>query len=536
MDVASATTLPAVDRGRASGDAPAVRHIVRGGAILFVAKLTHVAAGFGLYFFLAMFFTRSLGNVAGAAAFGIWGAVMSLINPINMMFVIGTQQAVSHFAASRAGSPVGAFWTCAWAQIVIVAGLFAGFQILAPQIAGWRLNDAAYVPYLRLASLIFVFYAAKSLYQGYLNGVQRFAAQSWLDIGSSVARMVLVLSAAAIGWGVTGALGGFVASAALLAVVAAVVVRPARDAGPALRRVFAFQGKVMVMAFLANFLMSVDIQAVAAWSAQVPEVAQRYAGYYTAGQKLAQIPYSLIIALSTLIFPLIAREASNPDRSVPAGIVRQGMRALLFLLVPCVAILAATPGASMTLVFPSLARAASEAGDPASVFGAPLAYLALAYGFFSIFMMGISIITAGGRPGIALLIVAATLVLSDGLVIHLTRSMGPVGAAVGVALAWALGVAMIAIVLLRRYGTMVSPLSAARILACGGAVYFVASAVPATGMRLLILDAGLGALFIVLLLLTFELRLAEIARVLGELPSPWSRRAGGSRENGARRT
>ena len=523
----SGTTLPAVERG-SPGDAPAVRHLVRGGAILFVAKLTHVVAAFGLYFFLAILLTRSLGNVAGAAAFGVWGAVLSIINPINMMFVIGTQQAVSHFTARGGGAATGAFWACTRAQVILVLGSLAAFQILTPQIAQWRLNDVSYVPYLRLGSLIFVFYGAKSLYQGYLNGRQRFTLQSWLDIGSSLARLVLVLGAVALGWGIMGALGGFIASAVLLTLAAACLVRPARAHGPAVRSVFAFQGKVMVMALLVNFLMSVDIQAVAAWSAAAPEVAQRYAGYYTGAQKLAQVPYSLIMALSALLFPLIAAQASNPDPAMPAGIVRQGMRALLLFLVPCVAILAATHEASMRLVFPSLARAAAEAGDPASVFAAPLACLAVAYGAFSIFMLGTAIMTAGGRPGLALLTVAGTLILSDALAIHLTRSMGPTGAALGVAGAWLVGLTLVVVYLLRRYGTVVRPLSAARIVACGGAVYLVGSAVPATGISLLVLDAGLGLLFILLILVTQELGRAEIVRVLGALPGPWSRRAGGS--------
>ena len=47
------------------------RSIVRGGLLLMAAKLTHIAAGFGLYAFLLVILVDSLGAVEGTAAFGV---------------------------------------------------------------------------------------------------------------------------------------------------------------------------------------------------------------------------------------------------------------------------------------------------------------------------------------------------------------------------------------------------------------------------------------------------------------------------------
>src|SRR6185503_706650 len=309
---ASDTTLIAP---QATGAAPE-RSIVRGGLLLMVAKLSHIATGFGLYVFLLVILVDSLGAVEGTAAFGVWGTIFAVVNPINMMFATGALQMVSQLAASRGTEFSGIFYRAAGTQFVVGLAVFAALQVATPWIARDLLHDLKYAPYLRLAAAIPLFYGVRALYQGYLNGVRRFAAQAWIDIGASLSRMLFVLGGAALGFGVFGSIGGFALAAALMLVVAAVWVRPPHERGVrpvGAGALLSFQGKVMLATLATYYLTTFDLLAVKAFASPDPAVADRLAGYFTAGQRLAQIPMTLVVALVYVMFPLIAKHAGAAD-------------------------------------------------------------------------------------------------------------------------------------------------------------------------------------------------------------------------------
>ena len=507
---------------------------VRGGILLITAKVVHVVAGFGLYFFLALAFTRAMGKGAGTAAFGIWGATFGVMNPVNMMAATATLQMMSRVVAGGRAGVGAAFRSCARTQLLLVATMFGVLQLAAGPIARYVLNDEAYVPYLRLASVIPVFYAWRALYQGYLNGVRRFREQAWLDIGASSSRMVLVLLGAAVGFGAMGAIGGFVASAAAVAVVAFVWIRPGRTKEPAAlrtREILSFQALVVAVTLATQYLLNVDLLAVKALGATDPVVADRYAGYYTAAQKLAQIPMSVVVALAYLMFPYVASDSKDADRGRARRVIRQGMRTLLLLIVPCTAVLASTARESLALVFPSISRTAVEMGDPANILHGPLTVLTVGYVLFALLQATSILITAAGRPGLAASIAGAALVLAWVLTRALTTSLGLVGAAAGVTVAWAVGLVACGAVMVARFGSFVSLASLTRIALCGVAVYGLSRAIPVEGPLLLAKDAVLMLVIVALALITREISVEEmrnvVHQVLGRGLSPGPPRAGG---------
>jgi len=496
--------------------------MVRGGILLMAAKLVHVFSGFGLYFFLLVVLTRLMGDTAGTEAFGIFGATMGVMNPFNMMFAVGSIQLVSHLVARGGEHPGAVFRQCLQSQLLLAILYLASMELAAGWISRLVLQDETYVSYLRIAALIPVFYALRCLYQGYLNAVHRFRDQSWLDAGASLSRMVLVVAGATLGLGATGALAGYVFSAALLAFIAFVWVRPERGEVPRPLRsldIHSFQVKVLLVTLATYYLTSLDLLAVKALSSTDPSVADRYAGYFTASQKLAQIPMSLVVALAYALFPYIAKESGTVGRSEGARIIRGGMRAVLLILAPCCAILASTYHETLVLVFPALGRAISQTGDPIAVASAPLFWLALGYCVYSLLIISCTLITAAGNPGRSLLIMLVCLVAgwfgSRGLV----ESMGPSGAALGLSLAWSLGLLASIVSLVSRYGTFVSPWSALRIFACAAATYLVSLQIPAAGFSLLVKDGCLLLVYGALIVGSGEMKRAEILRLLEVLKS-----------------
>jgi O-antigen/teichoic acid export membrane protein len=368
--------------------------LVLGGAHLLGAKVVAVLAGFGLYWGLALAFSAALGEVAGTAALGVWGATFGIVNPISAMALAGTLQVMSRFVA-RAGH-ASAFRSAARAQLLLVGGVFFGLQLSAGWIAGSVLNDPSYTEPLRLAAWIPVFYAWRALYEGYLNGLRRFREQALLDIAATLLRAALILVGAVVGASALGAIGGFVAAALGMALVAEVWIRPERGAAAQpLRELWLFQAQVIGVTLATQYLLYVDLIGVKALASDVPAVADRLAGYYTAAQRIAQVPLSVVAAFPYLMFSYVAAG----DRDV-ARVVRLGLRALLLVIAPAAVLLASNAHETLLLVFPSLGRTLATTGDPASAFSGPLAALALGYVPFSLLLTSTTLLNAGGRPGL----------------------------------------------------------------------------------------------------------------------------------------
>lgn len=486
--------------------------LVQGGSLLLAARIVTVMSGFLLYWGLALIFTTTLGQVEGTAAFGVWGATFGIINPISAMAFAGTLQVMSRVIATR--GEASAFRYAARSQLVLILAIAVAFELAAGVIASRVLNDPSYALPLRLAAAVPVFYAWRALYEGYLNGSRRFREQAILDIATQILRVALILVGAVVA-AVLGAIGGLVVAAAVMAAVAHVWVRPERSKAAQVassRELWIFQAQVIGVTFATQYLLNLDLIAVKALASDVPEVADRFAGYYTAAQRIAQVPLSLIVAFPYLMFSYVA----SGDAQV-ARVVRLGMRAVLLVIAPAAVILGSNAHETLALVFPTLARTVAEAGDPVSAFAGPLRLLALGYVPFALFYTSNMLLTAGGRPGLAGAIAGVTLGVAFVAVRILTPELGPEGAASGAALGWLLGLAASGLALLRLTGGFVPPLSAARIAACAGVTWWVSSWITTSGLWLLAEDAMLAALYLALLFATRELGLDEVRSTLRSL-------------------
>lgn len=506
------------------------RGVVRGGVALMGAKALGVLCGFLLYVLLLPILERTLGAGAATEALGVFGTALSVLNPLNMMCAQGTLAAVSRLVASGGGSAGGPgvrvrdesaqgasadaiAWRCARVQLPGVLVLLLAYEALVPLVATRVLRDASYVPLLRWGGVIPFAYAARCVVQGFCNGTRRFAAQSLLDSGSSVARLVGVLGGAALGFGAFGALAGFAVSAMLVALVAWTVLRPARVAPAALpaRAIVGFGAKTMALTGATYALMSIDLWAVKALAHPDPAVTDRLAGYLTASQKIAQIPWGILTALTWVLFPLFA-DARAPDAR--ARLVRQGVRALLLLVVPVATILAATARPTYALLFPGNLRAMDAAGDTLRVVSDPLVVHALGYGALALLAVCTALLTAGGRPGVALLVVLATGLASTLGVRALTPSGSTYGAALGASLGWGAGLILAASVLRGLFGAFADVATLLRVGLAGAAVLAVGALLPWDGLAVLASDALLASVYAFVLIATRETSIGELRAVV----------------------
>lgn len=180
---------------------------------------------------------------------------------------------------------------------------------------------------------------------GFLQGEEQVVLLGLVRIGDALGKIVVGLLLVVLGWGATGALGGFGVGALLIVVAGAVLIgrelRPALG-GLRLRTLWRSAAGVALVQALVSALATVDLVLVAALSFDSAD-----AGSYQASMILSRVPLFLAGAVGVAVFPLLARD---PDG---AGLVRTAFRLYLALVLPYAVALVTVPPSLVGLVFPA---------------------------------------------------------------------------------------------------------------------------------------------------------------------------------------
>jgi stage V sporulation protein B len=392
-------------RARAPDPAP----VGTGRGLIFIsaAKLWFMVAGYVVQFALP----RALGS---PAKFGVWVLVLAAVSPINNVMVTATIQGVSKFISESDGRGGAVTRAALRMQTLLGGGVALAFFSFAPSIA-WFLHDPSLTPDLRLAAGVILCYSFYAVFVGAANGARAFHKQAALDITFSTLRAALVVGAGVATHSALASLGGFVAAAATILVVAVIAVGV--GAAPAepfpTRRLAQFFAGVAVYLLIVNLLMFVDglllkrlvaEAAARAGAANPAAVADTQEGFYGAVQAIARIPYQLILAVTFVIFPLVSRATFDQDAEKTRGYVRSTMRYSLLVAALLASSLGARPEAVMRLLY-----------KPEYAVGAPaLAVLLVGYVFFSLFTIAGTIINGAGRTRPTTAIGLVTLLLATG--------------------------------------------------------------------------------------------------------------------------
>jgi O-antigen/teichoic acid export membrane protein len=190
----------------------------RGFLVITGAKAWFLLTGAVVNLGLPSFFDRFADQ--GAAAFGDFNLVMNLVSILNMVMIAGTLQAVSKIVSevpAQAGSVVRQSLRV---QLLLGVPIAAAFALAAPlAAAAWR-DPALTVP-VRLSAGVVLMYSFYAVFVGYFNGTKRFTHQAGLDIGFATIKSLLILGAVLAGFGVVGAVVGFVATSVVMTAAAA---------------------------------------------------------------------------------------------------------------------------------------------------------------------------------------------------------------------------------------------------------------------------------------------------------------------------
>lgn len=497
------------------------RQAGRGGLAVSAAKLYFILIG--------LVQQIALKAVLGLDGYGALSSALSAAsityNPIVTASLQGMAQAVATSSPEQQRTTVqGAMRLHA----VLAVVTFAVFFLAAPALG--RLTGAPHiVPALRLLSSVLLVYGLYAPLVGVLNGKMHFTTQAALDTLAATLRTIgLVGGAWAFaglpGGAVSGAALGFSLSSALVLSAAAWKVRrsstsPSGQPLPPFARAayLKFVGPILVGQLLLNLLFQSDQLLLRRFAAQAAlavgleqAAADPFVGAYRAIQLFCFLPYQLVLAVSTILFPLLASAQRDGHSDKVRAYVLAATRLALLVCGSIVCVTASLPEALLRLVF----------GADTAALGSD-AMLWLAPGLSSLALLGLltAILNSLQNPRQALAVIACAVALVLGLCLR-----GVQGHELGVdllrrtAIATSTGLmlatASACILVHRRARGLVVPLAAARIVGCLTITVWVARQLPLPSrLMTLPLCALVATSYGLLLIVTGELGRADLQQL-----------------------
>lgn len=404
-----------VDAGEADDT---VKRTGRGFLVITGAKVWFLITGAAIQLGLPIIFDS-------AEMFGVFKIVTEAISLVNMVMIIGTLQAVSKLASEqpeRANSVVNLALKL---QCIVGVPIWLLYALCSGLIAE-SFNDPSLTGLLQLSSLIIVFYAFYAIFIGYLNGIKEFVHQAGFDFTFATLKTAGILGLVALGFGVTGAIVGFVAAAGLISVLSAIwvfrimrkrpepVVTESTDRDrERLKRLASYLGLIMLYTFALNGLMRADLFVIKSVAADVPLhlegadglfkiMSDKLSGFYGAVLNIARIPYQGVIAVTFVIFPLISESTFREDRSATRAYIRTTFRYCILLIATVALVLAINSDGLIAGLYSTDYQTASQA----------LGILSIGIIFFALYYVATTMIIGAGHPLVAVVIMVISLVVT----------------------------------------------------------------------------------------------------------------------------
>jgi stage V sporulation protein B len=335
--------------------------------------------GAKIFFILSGLLQQALlGRVLGMSGYGALSTALSASSLVYNPVVQSSLQGVSRTVAQNHLHPEQALRRVLRVHLGGAVGVACIFLVGAGPLA--RALGASHLSStFTTLSLVLLVYGLYAPLIGALNGSGRLHLQAFFDVLSATLRTVGLVVGAYLGiqlfpslpsGGALGAASGFVASSAIVLVIAGVLTGTGEKGGtsPTSRQ---YLGRLLPL-FFGQFLLNILFQADAlllrrfAASAALAEhgseiLADPFVGAYRAAQLFSFLPYQLLSSVTLVLFPLLARAQSEQDGKTVALYVAQGMRLSLVALGAMLSVLIAFPSALLRLVY----------GADAAMLGAP---------------------------------------------------------------------------------------------------------------------------------------------------------------------
>jgi stage V sporulation protein B len=441
------------------------------------AKAVFIGTGFVVQLLLP----RALGN---PEEWGRYSTVATITAIVTNTLIAALLQTVSKRTSDDEGSRTRTQREGLWIGAGFAIFFGGGFAAMAPFIASFWQRDATLTPLLIGAAGVIAAYCLYSPLIGSLNGQRQFSKQAMFDMGFALLRGSAILIGA-ISAAAAGAVFGFASAATIIVVIAAIVIGIGKGpAHPNLREWMAYLVPIAIYQASINGVLQLDqpllranLADLALARGDTPEeataIASSMAGFYRAAQTFAFVPYQLVLSITFVVFPTVARTTTTNDANGTRAAIRGAMRLSLIVLLAMAMPIAGASDGIMRIAY-----------QETYLVGAPaLAFLAPGLVSFALFAIGASILAGAGRARTAAGIAVSALILVIITNSAAVRAVGIgdhsiVAAAIATSVASLLALIAVGSVIHRLFGAFLPPLSTLRALLSGGCAWLVAHSLP----------------------------------------------------------
>lgn len=481
----------------------------RGGLVIGLAKVSFILFGFAQQLALPAILERS--------GYGSIGTVLAVVGIVNNVIVAASIQGVSRVVSSApADQRESAYGRVLRLHFLLAAVAGGGFAVAAPYLASF-VSRPDLAPHIRVTAGVAFLYALYAPLIGGLNGKRRFVEQAGLDIFYGGLRFVTTVGGAFLFSrmlgrdGVMGGVVGFCVAAAVIVPLALWRAGAGKGGGtePSLRTYGGFVAPVLVGAAGVAQLLQTDFVLFSRFAGQAAtrmampdQAASELVAVYRALQLFSFLPYQLLMSVTFVLFPMLAKARAEGDTEAIRSYTRTGVR-LAFLLVGLIGgIVAAVPYPLLRFAYQD--RAYADIGAHAQV----LHVMAMA----SMAMLGVvsTALTSLGRERVAALLTLAAVALV-GAACWTTVPHAAFGepmmyrSAQATLVAMTLAAVVGAVILRRTAGGLVSVLTPVRVAVAVAVAMLVGSRIPFFG-RLFTAPCAAAAVAIVYVLVLVATR------------------------------
>lgn len=500
----------------AAQNADTARSAGRGGLAIAVAKVSFILFGFAQQIILP--------RLLGVDGYGEVSRVLAVISIVNNIVVAVGIQGVSRTVSGTTPDKIpGVFRRALLIHTAVAALLSLGFAILAPTIASFIGAPHIAVP-LRVSAAIILLYGIYAPLVGSLNGRRRFLDQAGLDILYGVLRTSAIAFGAILflrggGSGVTGAIVGFV-SAAFIIVPLALTRSGLGKGGETSPKTSQYLSFLLLLSggqIFLNLLLQTDFMLLSRFSGLAalaqgkgPDASDQLMGIYRGAQLFAFLPYQLLMSITFILFPMLAKAHAERDTAAVTRFTQTGVR-LSFLLTGLFC-------GTVSALAPHLLRFAF----PEEIWtggGTTLRILSLGLGTFAILGITCAALTSLGRERETALLTLSAVVLIAGTC-TLTLPQTPFGRPMLHAAAACTSLSLLVICVVGAFrlksvaGGFVSPLTLLRVVIATGLTLFLGMELPWMGKLFVPLQAVIVAVFyMIVLTLSRELGRSDLGLI-----------------------
>jgi len=435
--------------------------VARGSAAWLSARLVYIITGLMIHIMVS----RAL----GPEQYGEFGAVMAVAAGFYMGIGAMVPPAVSRYIAAGNVEEGSIFWTGLKIQGLVSAAVALGFWVTGDHIASGILGDANLATQVRIAGLIVVPSGLVFVYEAALLGRLNYLKASYLSGLLSLVRLASVGLAVAVGGGVIGVLGGYLAAESLIASFAAWKIRFKKPTVRTFdwRKIVTFSVPMLVAGILMGLILQMSTLFVNAFT-PAPEMV----GIFVAASVVANVPFHIFRGSSTVLMPAVSSAVSGNDARLLGQHVRESLRVMILLCVPCVLWIHLNAEMLVGIVF----------GDRYLGAAPVLQLLVVGTACLACGRLLLSVLDGLGRPWVSVSMILGTALVIAAANIVLIPRLGLIGPGYAVALG-GVGIFLISgFYVYFRCGVLFPYRSFARIVLAGVIAFLIASQMRTQGM------------------------------------------------------